>query len=74
MVCNLLYIFNCPVTHKETGINSDLVSDNQQLAEELHKPVISKLEKRKFYSFFKDKILGADLADMQLISKCYERL
>ena len=35
-----------------------------QLAEELYKPII-----RKFYSRFKDNIWGADLADMQLISK-----
>ena len=42
---------------------------NQQLADEFHKPIIKKFEKRKVYSLFKDNILGADLADMQLISK-----
>ena len=36
---------------------------------ELHKPIIRKFKKRKVYSRFKDKIWGADLADMQLISK-----
>ena len=36
---------------------------------ELHKPIIRKFKKRKVYSGFKDKIWGADLADMQLISK-----
>ena len=41
----------------------------QQLAEELHKPIIRKFKKGKVYSLFKNKILGADLADMQLISK-----
>ena len=40
-----------------------------QLAEELHKPIIKKLKKRKVYSGFKDNIWGADLANMQLISK-----
>ena len=40
-----------------------------QLAEELHKPIIRKFKKRKVYSGFKDNIWGADLADMQLISK-----
>ena len=40
-----------------------------QLAEELHKPIIKKYKKRKFYSGFKDNICGADLADIQLISK-----
>ena len=42
---------------------------NQQLADELHKPIIRKLEKRKVYSSCKDNILGADLVDMQLRSK-----
>ena len=41
----------------------------QQLAEELHKTIIRKFEKRKVYSTFKDNIWGADLEDMQLISK-----
>ena len=36
----------------------------RKLAEELHKPVIRKLEKRKRYPYFKDIICGADLADM----------
>ena len=40
-----------------------------QLAEELHKPSIRKFKKRIVYSRFKDNIWGADLADMQLISK-----
>ena len=43
---------------------------NQQLANELHKPIIRKLKKKKVYSSFKDNIWGVDLADMQLISKC----
>ena len=30
---------------------------NQQLAGELHKPIIGKYEKRKIYSTFKDSIL-----------------
>ena len=42
---------------------------NEQLAEELHKPIIRKFKKRKVYSAFKDNIWGANLADMQLISK-----
>ena len=39
------------------------------MAEEFHKPIIKKLKKRIVYSSFKDNIWGADLADMQLISK-----
>ena len=38
--------------------------ENKQLANELHKPMIRKFEKRKVYSTFKDNIWGADLADM----------
>ena len=41
----------------------------QHLAEESHKPIIRKFKKRKVYSSFKDNIWGADLADMQLMSK-----
>ena len=43
-------------------------SDNQ-LAEDLHKPIVRKLNKRKVQSPFIDNIWGADLADMQLIYK-----
>ena len=39
------------------------------LADELHKPVIKKLNKRKVYSQFKDNIWGIDLADMQSLSR-----
>ena len=38
------------------------------LADELHKPVIKKFNKRKVYSQFKDNIWGVDLADMQSLS------
>ena len=41
---------------------------NQQLADELQKPFITKF-KRRVYSSFKDNIWGVDLANMQLISK-----
>ena len=55
---------------KGSGVNIKSTPQNQQLAEELHKPIIRKFEKRKVYSAFKDNIWGADLADMQLISRC----
>ena len=42
---------------------------DQQLAEELHKPIIRKFNKRKVQSPFIDYILGADISDMQLTSK-----
>ena len=37
---------------------------NEQLAEELHKPIIKRYKKRRVYFSFKDNIWGADLADM----------
>ena len=46
---------------------------NKILAEELHKPVIKKFNKRKVYSQFKDNICGVDLADMQSLSKTKKR-
>ena len=45
------------------------IPQNEQLVEELHKPITKKFSKRKIYSAFKDNIWAADLADMQLISK-----
>ena len=45
------------------------ITQNEQLAEELHKPIIRKFKRRELYSAFKDNIWAADLADMQLISK-----
>ena len=44
-------------------------NENKQLAEELHKPIIRKFEKRKLYSSFRDNIWGVDLANMQVLSK-----
>ena len=49
------------------------MSQNEHLAEELHKAIIRKFKKRKVYSAFKDNVWGADLADMQLISKFNKR-
>ena len=43
--------------------------ENVQLANELHKPIIKKFNKRKVYASFKDNIWGVDLADMRLLSK-----
>ena len=54
---------------KVSGSGEKLMPENKQLANELHKPIIKKFEKRKVYSTFKDNIWGVDLADMQLLSK-----
>ena len=55
----------------EKSKGSDITTNefNYQLANELHKPVITKLKKRKVYSSFKDNIWGVDLADMQSLSR-----
>ena len=42
---------------------------NQHLAEELHKPIISKFEEPKVTLSFKYNIRGTDFDDMQLLSK-----
>ena len=54
-----------------SGVNTHAYKfalNNEKLPEELHKPIIRKFKKRKVYSGF-DNIWGADLADIQLISK-----
>ena len=43
---------------KVSGSGAKLISENEQLADELHKPIIRKFEKRKVYSTFKDNIWG----------------
>ena len=54
----------------DSGVNMHTNNERPlDLAEELHKPIIRKFKKRTVYSRFKDNIWGADLADMQLISK-----
>ena len=40
-----------------------------QSANELHKPIIKKFNKRKVHSSFRDNLWGVDLAYMQLLSK-----
>ena len=37
----------------------------QPLVEQLHSPIMRKLEKKKVYSSFKDKTSGVDLANMK---------
>ena len=41
---------------------------NEQLAEELHKPVIKKFKRRKVYGRFKDNIWAAALGEMESLS------
>ena len=64
-------------TSKGSGakhVNTKLAPQNQQLAEELHKPIIRKFAKQTVHTAFKDHIWGADLADMQLLNKYNKRM
>ena len=54
---------------KNTAEPSALARSSSILADELHKPIIKKFDKRKVYSQFKDNIWGVDLADMQSLSR-----
>ena len=54
---------------KEESSGSGINEPNYQLANELHKPVTRKFEKRKVYSSYRDNIWGVDLVDMQSLSK-----
>ena len=55
-------------TRNKSAIENENTS-NKELAEELRKLIIRKFKERKVHSSFTDSIWGADLADMQLISK-----
>ena len=59
------------MTGKGNAKHSSLerTGNNKILAEELHKPVSKKFNKRKLYSQFRDNIWGVDLADTQSLSK-----
>ena len=55
------------------GATKKEIMQNEELARELHKTIIRKFEKRKVHLSFIDNIWGADLADLQLISKFNKR-
>ena len=44
------------------------ISVNEQLAQELHKPIIKKFKRRKVYARFKDNIWEVDFAEMGSLS------
>ena len=54
---------------KKSSGSSIANEPNYQLADELHKPIIRKFEKRKVYSLFRGNIWGVGLADKQSLSK-----
>ena len=53
---------------KGSGVNIE-VKHNEQLSLELQEPIIRNFKKRTVYSGFILDLWGADLADVQLISK-----
>ena len=62
-------VYKCFDKKAKGGVLNMPLDFNEQLAEKLHKPIIRNFKERTVYSEFKDNIWGADLADMQLISK-----
>ena len=53
-----------------SGIAKDTTKPSSSiLADELHKPIIKKFDKRKVYPQFKDNVWGVDLADIQSLSR-----
>ena len=62
-------VYKCFDKNAKAGVVNMPLDFNEQLAEKLHKPIIRNFKERTLYSEFKDNIWGADLADMQLISK-----
>ena len=66
-LASMVYKFFDKIFSGETVKNETI--SNKELAEELHKPIIRKFDKRKVHSPFIGNIWGADLADKQFISK-----
>ena len=46
-----------------------IISEDQQLSKELHKPVTKKFQGPKVYLSYRDKSWSADLAGTQLLAK-----
>ena len=69
-LASMVYQFFDKITSGTSFKNENIY--DKQLAEELHKAIIRKLEKRKVHSPFIDNISGTDLADVQLISKFHQ--
>ena len=62
-------VYKCFDQETTSGTVKNGILSNKELAEELHKPIIQKFEKRKTHSPYIDNICGAALADIQLIKK-----
>ena len=68
-LASMVYKFFDKKSERSGVATNNVIKQSIQLADELHKPIIRKFKKIKVYSSFKDNIWGADLTDMQLISK-----
>ena len=63
-------VHKCSDKKSSGGAIKSKTMSNQKLPEKWHKPIIRKFGKQKVYSSFKDNILGNDLEEIKLISKC----
>ena len=63
----MVYIFFDKRTSGAPVKNENI--SNKELAEELQKPIVKRFKARQVHSSFYGNIWGADLTDMQLISK-----
>ena len=59
----------CKLFDKRFSRSGIAIEPNYQLANELHRQIIRKLNKRKVSSSFRDNIWGVELTDMQSLSK-----
>ena len=66
-LASMIYNFFDKKTSGKTFKNE--IISNKELAEELHKQITTKFQKRKLRSSFTDNIWGTCLADMHLKSK-----
>ena len=55
----------CKFFDKKSSGSGVVTEPNYQLANELHRQIIRKFKRRKFYSSFKDNIWVVHLANMQ---------
>ena len=68
-LASMVYKFKKVAPRNKTISGKGTKEVNKILAEELHKPVITKFNKRKVYLQFKDNIWGVDLVDTRLLSQ-----
>ena len=64
---NCLHLCDKNFDDTSTHAGDGIVSEYQQLADELHRPIIRYIQRPKRYSAYEDNILGVDLANIQLV-------